>query len=61
MILIAGAKIGANNPTGLTPEKEAAADVDGNHMINAKDASVVLRYAAAMGIGIHEPISKYIT
>ena len=59
-ILIAAAKIGTGNPSGLMPELETAADVNSDGAINAKDANIVLRYAAAVGIGMRVSITDFV-
>ena len=50
-ILSAYAKNSTSQPTGLTPEQEAAADVDGNKKFDSVDASNVLAYYAYTGSG----------
>jgi hypothetical protein len=60
MILIAAAKIGTGNASGLTAELERAADVNGDGDINAKDANSVLRYAAAVGAGLSVRIEDFV-
>ena len=50
-ILVAAAQIDAGYASGLTPQKELAANVNGDANINASDAAVVLIYAAAVGAG----------
>lgn len=45
-ILSAYAAIATDQPSGFTPEQEAAADVDGNRSIDSVDASGVLAYYA---------------
>lgn len=49
LLLAAAALTGTGQPSGLTPEQEAAADVDGKNGFNAVDASYILQYAAYMG------------
>lgn len=49
LLLMAAALTGTGQPSGLTPEQEAAADVDGQDGFNAVDASYILQYAAYMG------------
>ena len=44
VILTAYAELLAEDPSGLTPEQEAAADVDGNGRITALDAQYTLSY-----------------
>ena len=61
MILIAAAKIGTGNPTGMTAEQESAADVNADGNINAKDATIVLRYAAAIGAGKNVTIADLVS
>ncbi len=60
VILIAAARVGTGQGTGMDPEKQKAADVNHDGYIDANDAVTVLRYAAAIGVNIHHPISYYI-
>ena len=53
LILIAAAKLGTGEPSGLSAKQHYAANVNSDADINASDASVVLIYAAARGAG-HE-------
>lgn len=58
-VLIAAAKLGTGNISGLTDEAEKAADVNADGTINAKDANTILRYAAAVGTGAKVKIEDY--
>jgi hypothetical protein len=59
-VLMAAAKIGTGNSSGLAPELEKVADVNSDGSINAKDANSILRYAAAVGTGVKASIKDYI-
>ena len=48
------------NRKGVAYELEKAADVNGDGTINAKDANVVLRYAAAVGTGSKAKLKDFI-
>ena len=50
-VLIAAAKLGTNQSSGLTDAETKAGDVTGDGTLNAKDAANILRYAAAFGTG----------
>ena len=50
-VLIAAARIGTGQKTGLSESRQKAADADHNGNINAVDATWILRYAAAIGTG----------
>ena len=58
-MLIAAAKLGAGDAAGLNEDAKSAADVNKDGSINAKDASVILRYAAAIGAGKKVSITDY--
>ncbi|MBQ7003373.1 MAG: hypothetical protein IJN57_05330 [Oscillospiraceae bacterium] len=49
--LAAAAQIGAGNPSGLTPEQEAAVDTNGDGVLDAVDANNIMRFAALAGAG----------
>ena len=53
-VLIAAARIGTGQNTGLMDAQQKAADVDHNGKINAVDATWILQYAAAFGTGTAE-------
>ena len=53
-VLIAAARIGIGQGSGLTDVQQKAADVDRDGNINAVDAGWILRYAAAIGTGTAE-------
>ena len=59
-VLIAAAKIGTNQDSGLSKEAYDAADVNGDKSINAKDANSILRYAAAVGTGQNPKITDFV-
>lgn len=59
-ILIAAARLGAGETSGLTPAQETAADLDGDGSINASDAAAVLQYAAYIGAGGTAPIGEFL-
>ena len=48
-VLIAAARIGTGQDSGLIETQQKAADVDQDGNINAEDAAWILRYAAAAG------------
>ena len=50
-ILIAAARSGAGEESGLTAQQKQNADVNSDSEINASDAATVLMYAAAVGAG----------
>ncbi|MCR4643795.1 MAG: dockerin type I repeat-containing protein, partial [Oscillospiraceae bacterium] len=50
-ILIAAARIGAGEDSGLTDDQKNAADVNADGSINASDSAILLQYAAAAGAG----------
>jgi hypothetical protein len=54
LVLSAAAKIGAGEPSGLTPEQEVKADADRDGMITAADAALIQEYAAKCGSGKYE-------
>ena len=58
-MLVAAAKIGIKQDSGLSEEAYEAADVNVDSIVNAKDANMILRYAAAVGIGQHPKFSDY--
>ncbi len=51
LILIAAAKQGSGQDSGLTETQKTAADVNQDGKINASDAAYILQYAAAAGAG----------
>ena len=59
-ILIAAARLGAGETSGLTASQESAADLDGDGSINASDAAAVLQYAAFVGAGGTAPIGEFL-
>lgn len=59
-ILIAAARLGAGETSGLTPAQESAADLDGDGSINASDAAAVLQYAAYIGAGGTASIGEFL-
>ena len=59
-LLIAAAKLGTGQPSGLSPVQESVADVDGSKVINANDATAILRYAAARGTANAGSITDYV-
>ena len=58
-VLIAAAKLGTGNISGLSYEAGKAADVNVDGTINAKDANTILRYAAAVGTGAKAKIVDF--
>ena len=50
-ILKAAANLGAGYVSGLSPELEKAADVNGDSHIDAADSAIILAYAAGKGSG----------
>ncbi len=50
-VLIAAAKLGTGNDSGLDETKMQAADTTADGKINAEDATLILRYAALSGTG----------
>ena len=50
-VLIAAARIGTGQASGLNETRQKAADVDHDGRINAEDAAWILRYAAGVGTG----------
>lgn len=58
-LLIAAAKLGTGQPSGLTAIQESVANVNGDKSINAMDAATILRYAAALGTGKAGDITDY--
>ena len=51
-LLLVGVTLkGVGKDSGLTPDQEARADVNGDGERNATDASIILVYATAKGIG----------
>ena len=50
-VLLAAARIGTGNDSGLTEAQQKAADADQDGSINSVDAAWILRYAAAVGTG----------
>ena len=54
LILRAYANLSAGEPSGLTPEQEALADVDKDGKITAKDANYVLTFWADCNAGAYE-------
>ena len=59
-VLVAAAKIGTKQDSGLSKEAYEAADVNGDKSINAKDANSILRYAAAVGTGQNPKITDFV-
>ena len=59
-VLIAAAKLGTGNISGLSYEAGKAADVNADGTINAKDANAILRYAAAVGTGVDAKIVDFV-
>ena len=51
-VLIAAARIGTGQDSGLSETHQKAADVDQDGSINAVDAAWILQYAAARGVGL---------
>ena len=60
MMLIAAAKIGAGNESGLTPAQEKQADLNGDGIVNASDAALTLQYAAMIGAGGEGTLADYL-
>ncbi len=54
MVLVAAAKIGSGDDSGLTDTQSVASDVNLDGNIDAMDAAAILRYAAAVGSGDSE-------
>ena|GEM_PF-5809243 len=50
-VLLAAAKQGSGQDTGLTEAQKTAADVNSDGQVNASDAAYILRYAAEKGAG----------
>ncbi len=59
-VLVAAAKVGSGNASGLSRGQERDADVDGGGDFNAQDASLILRYAAAVGSGYRGSLTAYL-
>lgn len=59
-VLIAAAKLGAGQDSGLDAGAATAADVNHDGVINSKDANCILRFAAAFGAGLNPVMSDYI-
>ncbi len=59
-VLVAAAKVGSGNPSGLSKEQERDADVDGSGDFDAQDAALILRYAAAVGSGYKGSLTAYL-
>ena len=60
LVLMAAARIGARQPSGLTQAQSLAANVDrDNDAVNANDAACILRYAAYRGARGEKDIYEY--
>lgn len=51
VVLVAAAKLGAGEDSGLTPAQMIAADVNKDGKYDAADAAIILSYCAAIGAG----------
>ena len=58
-VLLAAARIGTNQDSGLSKEAFDAGDVNKDGTLNAKDANMILRYAAAIGTGLKPKMSDF--
>ena len=62
MILVAAAKQGSGQDSGLTEAQRTAADVNHDGKIDASDAAYILQYAAAAGAGVFSgKLSEYMS
>ena len=60
VVLIAAARIGAGNDSGLTVDQLLCADVNGDTIVNASDAAIILQYAAKIGAGGEGTLAEYL-
>ena len=60
-LLIALARMGAGEDSGMNDAQLAVADVDGNGTLNAADATVILQYAAYIGAGGALGLEEFLT
>lgn len=59
-VLVAAARAGSGNSSGLSAAQERDADVDGSGGFDAQDAAMILRYAAAGGSGYKGTLEEYL-
>lgn len=60
LLLVSVTLKGVGKDSGLTPDQEARADVNGDGERNATDASIILVYATAKGIGRDDVLEVFI-